>query len=99
MWAGPFRLPEPLGAFRIHLILVREAVRSRCLRAAQSPVGDRLFLDSQPGELLVELRNLAAAVDDPVLPRPCRMRLRIDVQTQRVAGLAVAGPRLELRAV
>src|SRR4029077_4511471 len=69
---------------------------SRGRRDGKNAVQVRLLLDAEAGELLVELGDLAAAVDDPVLAGPRRVRLRIDVEPQRVALLAVAGPRLEL---
>ncbi len=59
-----------------------------------------LVLLQKSGELLLEPRQSAAAVDQLLLPAsPGRMRFRIDVEVQRVAGLAPGGPGGELRAV
>src|SRR5947208_15235990 len=58
-----------------------------------------LLLDSETGKSLVEFRHLTTAIDDPMLAGPGRVRLRVDIQTQRVAGLAVAGPGRERSAV
>src|SRR6185437_15786436 len=54
---------------------------------------------SQAAEPLVEFRDLTARVDDPLLAGPGRVRLRINIQPQRVPFLAHAGTGLELRAV
>src|SRR3954469_18590014 len=58
-----------------------------------------LLLDAEPGELLVELRVLTAPVHNALHAGPGRVGLRVDVQAQRVAGLAHAGTGLELRPV
>src|SRR6516164_3043587 len=52
-------------------------------------------LDAEPLEALVEAGELAAAVDQALLPAgPRRVRLGVDVEAQRVAGLAVGRTRL-----
>src|SRR5215469_7311612 len=49
-----------------------------------------LRLDAKALEALVEAGELAAAVDQTLLPAgPRRMRLRVDIEAQRVARLAV----------
>src|SRR5262245_10974859 len=48
-----------------------------------------LFLEAEACELLLEPRQAAAAIDQLLLAAgPGRMRLRIDVEVQRVARLA-----------
>jgi hypothetical protein len=62
------------------------------------PLG--LFLQAEALEALVEARKLAAAVDEALLAAgPGRVGFRIDLEAQRVAGLAVGRPRLLGRAV
>src|SRR6516225_453458 len=52
-------------------------------------------LDAKALEALVEAGELAAGVNQPLLPSgPRRMRLRVDVEAQRVACLAVSRTRL-----
>ena len=51
------------------------------------------------GKALVELRHLPARVHDALHAGPGRVGLRVDVQPQGIARLAVAGAGLELRAV
>src|SRR6266446_8072797 len=52
-------------------------------------------LDAKPLKPLVETRELAAAVEQTMLPAgPRRMRFRIYIQAQRVARLAVGRTRL-----
>ena len=58
--------------------------------------GSALVADAQPGELLVELGHLAAGVHHALHAGPGRMRLRVHVQAERVALLAVAGAGGEL---
>src|SRR5271165_7352583 len=58
-----------------------------------------LLLDAEACELLVELRDLTASIQQALHPGPGRMGLRIDIQAQRVAFLAHAGAGLELRPV
>jgi len=51
-------------------------------------------------ELLLEARQAAATIDKVLLAAgPRGMRLRIDVQMQRIAGFAPSGPRGELGTV
>src|SRR5580693_2712159 len=51
-------------------------------------------------ELLVEARQAAAAVEQMLLPAgPGRVRFRVDIEMQRIAGLAPGGPGGEFGAV
>ena len=56
-------------------------------------------LEAEALETLVEFRKLAAAVDEPVNARPGGMGLGIDVELERVSGLAVSGARIKARAI
>ena len=54
----------------------------------------------EEAELLLETRNASAAVKNGLgAAGPCRMRLRIDIQRQRIAILAVRGAGNELGAI
>src|SRR5579875_569102 len=54
-----------------------------------------LRFDAEAAEALVEAGELAAGIDQPLLSAgPGRMRFRIDLQAQGVAGLAVGRARL-----
>src|SRR3978361_2296273 len=66
---------------------------------AAGNLGEALSFDAEAGELLVELGDLAAGIHHALHAGPGRVRLRIDVQAQRVAGLAHARPCLELGSV
>ena len=48
------------------------------------------------GEALVELRDLAARINNALLACPGRVRLRVNVQADGIARLAVAGTGLVL---
>ena len=61
--------------------------------------GFAVFLLGQARETLVELRQLAAAIDKAMLAGPCRMRLGIDVELQPFARAAIGAAGLELGAV
>src|SRR5215510_3393256 len=65
------------------------------------PSGSRLFLlEAEAGELLLEARDPPGAIHDLLLAAgPGRMRLRIDVEAQRVALLAPGGAGGELGSV
>src|SRR5215468_11791431 len=55
----------------------------------------RLLLQAKPLEPLVEARELAACIEQAMLPAgPGRVRFRIDVEAQRVARFAVGRTRL-----
>src|SRR5262245_31051535 len=60
--------------------------------------GGRLFLlEAEAGELLLEARDAPGAIHDLLLAAsPGRMRLRIDVEAQRIALLAPGGSGGEL---
>ena len=59
----------------------------------------RLFLE-EAFEFLVEARQAAAAIQQLLLAAgPGRVRLRIDIEVQRIAGLAPGRPRGEFGAV
>src|ERR1700755_1563451 len=76
--------------------------RSRGLEAGGAghlPAPSGLLFDAEAGELLVELRDLTAGIHHALHAGPSRVRLRIDIQAQRVAFLAHAGSRLELRPI
>ena len=55
-----------------------------------------LLARANASEALVELRNLAARIDDALLAGPGRVRLRVNVQTDGITRLAVAGTSLVL---
>src|SRR5207344_3584355 len=97
--ALPICPPKPLQGAPDTLEMARAASPFKGAARQKSAVAGGLCLDPEPGKLPVELRDLPAAVDDAVLAGPCRMRLGIDVQPQRVALLAVARAGLELGAV
>src|SRR6516162_10204816 len=64
-------------------------------RGSRSSLDEPSGLDAEALEALVETGELAAAVDQPLRPSgPRRMRLRVDVEPQRVARLAVSRTRL-----
>jgi hypothetical protein len=76
--------------------------------AAEGRLRDRALLGLQPErlllqetfELFLEAGKTAAAVDEMLLAAsPGRMRLRVDIEMQRVARLAPGRPGCELRAV
>jgi hypothetical protein len=76
--------------------------------AAEGRLRDRALLGLQPErlllqetfELFLEAGKTAAAVDEMLLAAsPGRMRLRIDIEMQRIAGLAPGRAGRELRAV
>ena len=59
----------------------------------------RLFLQ-KAGKLFLEARHTAAAVEQVLLAAgPGRMRFRVDIEMQRIAGLAPGGARGEFGAV
>src|ERR1044071_1315021 len=59
-----------------------------------------LLLGADAGELLLEARDAAAAVEQVLLAAgPGRVRLRVDVERERVALLAPGGAGGELAAV
>src|SRR5580658_1494047 len=59
-----------------------------------------LFLAEEAFELLIEPRQSAAAIKQMLLAAgPGRVRLRIDVEMQRIAGLAPGRTRREFGAV
>src|SRR3954447_15927087 len=59
-----------------------------------------LFLEADPGELLLEARKPAATVEQLLLAAsPGRMGLRIDIEAKRVAFLAPSGAGGEFAAV
>src|SRR5262249_52757426 len=69
---------------------------------ADQPQQGGLFLcaAAEAAEALVEARELAAGVVEALLAAgPGRMRLRIDVEAQRVAGLPIGRPGLVAGAV
>src|SRR5580704_10108804 len=67
---------------------------------SQASVIEGLFLDAEPGEFLLEARQAAATVDQLLRAAgPGRVRLRVDVETHGVAGLAPGRAREELGAV
>ena len=55
-----------------------------------------LLARANAGEALVELRDLPARINNALLAGPGRVRLRINVQANGIARLAVAGTGLEL---
>ena len=55
-----------------------------------------LLARANAGKALVELRDLAARVDNALHAGPGRVRLRINIQADGIARLAVAGTGLEL---
>src|SRR4051812_46138855 len=60
----------------------------------------RSLLLPEPAELLLEAREAAAAVEQMLLAAgPRRMRFRVDIEAQRVAGLAPGGTGGELGSV
>ncbi len=61
---------------------------------AQRP--SALLTRTNAGEALVKLRNLAARINDALLTGPGRVRLRVNVQANGIAWLAVAGTALVL---
>src|SRR6185436_8347076 len=64
---------------------------------AVDPIGGDGLLLPEPAELLLEAREAAAAVEQMLLPAgPGRVRLRVDVEAQRVARLAPGGAGGEL---
>src|SRR5580700_6807591 len=70
----------------------RQSRRGDSLRGPRSrPCGRmRSVLDAEAAEALVEASDLAALLVQALLAAgPGRMGLRIDVETQRVAGLAI----------
>src|SRR5690242_5277252 len=71
----------------------------RSIRMQQVPAKPLRLLDTESGELLVELGDLPAGVQNTLHAGPRRVGLRVNVQAQRVARLAHAGTGLELRSV
>ena len=55
-----------------------------------------LLAGANASEALVELSNLAARINDALLAGPGRVRLRVNVQADGIARLAVAGTGLVL---
>jgi len=80
----PARLPIHGGG--------REGAESPTIEATRA-----LLLQTEPGELLVELGHLAARVDQALHTRPGRMAFRVDVQSDGIA--LVRGASLELASV
>ena len=50
-----------------------------------------LLARANAGEALVELRDLAARINNALLAGPGRVRLRVDVEEDGIARLSVAG--------
>ena len=77
-----------------HLIGPQTPERDGYVAAAiMDPV---LLARANASEALVELCNLAARIDDALLAGPGRVRLRVNVQTDGITRLAVAGTSLVL---
>src|SRR5215472_11329086 len=93
---------EP-GAFKTRGPGWREISLQKQRAAYRRPRGEQkrlgLLLDAQILEALLELGELAAAVHQAMNAGPGRMRLGIDLEIERVAGLAPGRARLEGRSV
>src|SRR5882724_2413797 len=77
--------------------LFREMLQRAVRQSCQSGRGWRLLLLADAGELLLEARDAAAAVEQALLAAgPGRVRLRVDVEVERIARLAPGGAGGEL---
>ena len=102
-WAGPVGLAEPPRPHQgapdsTRIWQAPPPFKGAALHSTiPAEAGFQPLAHPDAGEPLVELGDLAAGVHDALHAGPGRVRLRVDVEPQRVALLAHAGPRLELR--
>ena len=79
----------------IHAFLAR---RCGIIKASKKPDGLLRPLPNR-SKLLIKLGNLATRIDHTLHPGPSRMRFRVNIQSQRIAGLAHAGHGFEFRPI
>src|SRR5262249_17453498 len=99
------RKPSRLAAVEprpsMSCLSLRRGCPAQAGQSATQPRDSPLFLlEAEPGELLLEARKPAAAVDQLLLAAgPGRVRLGVDVEAQRVARLAPGRAGGELGAI